>query len=420
MNTTAPDQLPETEADETEADTDSGAGPEPTSRSISRRGVLRVIGLGAGAVVVAGAGGLAWRAADQGVFATGTGPAYAAWGELDTPGNDAMSLVRAAVLASNAHNTQPWLFRVQPTSIDLYADTARNMGTMDPLRREMYLSLGCALENLVVAGPPNGWAPTVTLLPDPGRPTHIAHVDLEPTSRTSSPLYDAIARRRTDRAAYDTTRPLGQEVHAALTGLIDSEETGLVWLADDDTKDRFGNLTVRATEAIIADTQQSIDEFSWYRTTWQETQSRKDGITIDPAGQSPLIRVVAKVFGTTREQNGQGWVRSTRDTQVPTAAAYGILVLPDPFDPAQRIRTGRLWQRMHLWATAAGLAVQPMNQVPERIDREGTTGQAPEFTDAMAQLLPDERRMVMAFRIGHPTADPLLSPRRPAAEVLDQ
>ena len=126
---------------------------------MDRRGFLKIAGLGAGTLALAGAGGLTWRAVDGGVFATGTGPAYAAWDALSPSGQGSLGLVRASVLAANAHNTQPWHFRVATDRIDLFADTSRGIGTMDPLGREMQISLGCAIENLALAGPPNSVAP---------------------------------------------------------------------------------------------------------------------------------------------------------------------------------------------------------------------------------------------------------------------
>ena len=73
------------------------------SRSVSRRTVLQFLGLGAGFVALAGATGLTRRAVDGGVFATGTGPAYAAWDQADPTGHDPLNLVRAAILAANAY-----------------------------------------------------------------------------------------------------------------------------------------------------------------------------------------------------------------------------------------------------------------------------------------------------------------------------
>jgi nitroreductase len=385
---------------------------------MDRRAFLKIAGLGAGTLALAGAGGLTWRAVDGGVFATGTGPAYAAWDALGPSGQDSLGLVRAAVLAANAHNTQPWHFRVATDRIDLFADTSRSIGTMDPLGREMQISLGCAIENLALAGPPHGKTPTVRLLPEPSDPTHIARVDLVPTQRSASALFAAIPGRHTNRAAYDLGRPVTQSRLDALGSLVDAPDVELVWFTRARDKRTFGDLTTRATKAIIADPQQAADDFAWYRTDWDEIQAKKDGITIDPSGQSTLIRSLAKVLPVSQRQNNDGWLRGTLETQIPTAAAFGALVVPDPLDPIERLRVGRIWQRIHLSATVQGLGMQPVCQVPERIDRERSAGLAPDFTDAMAVMLPARSYAIMTFRIGYPTSAALRSPRRPATEVV--
>jgi hypothetical protein len=68
---------------------------------------------------------------------------------------------------------------------------------------------------------------------------------------------------------------------------------------------------------------------------------------------------------------------------------------------------------------ARGLALQPLNQVLERVDREIAAGLAPKFGSSIAELVPAERDGVIAFRIGHPTTIPYPSPRRPAADVIN-
>lgn len=218
---------------------------------MDRRSFLEVVGLGVGALAVTGAGGLTWRALDGGVFATGTGPAYDAWNQSGRSGLGSVGMVRAAVLAANAHNAQPWHFRVAPDRIDVFADTSRNLGTMDPLGREMHISLGCAIENLALAGPANGKAPTVSLLPDPADSTHIARVDLVSTQASTSALFSAIPKRHTNRAAYDTARPVNQRQLDALGDLIDAPGIELVWFTTAGDKHAFGDLTTRATKAII-------------------------------------------------------------------------------------------------------------------------------------------------------------------------
>lgn len=356
------------------------------------------------------------------MFATGTGPAYAAWDALGTPGGGPLALVRAAVLAANAHNAQPWHFRVAPDRIDLYADTSRSIGAMDPLGREMQISLGCALENLALAGPPHGLSPAVTLQPDPADATHVARVDLAPMRGPQSPLraalYAAIPLRHTSRGAYDVTRQPAQGQLDALGGLVEAPAVQLVWFTRAAEKRRFGDLTTRATASIIADPRQAADDFAWYRTDWDEIQAKKDGITIDPSGQSAPTRSLAKVAPVSRQQNNDGWLKGTRQTQIPTAAAFGALVVRDPLDPVQRLQAGRSWQRMQLSATAGGLGMQPLCQVPERIDRERSAGLPADFGAAMAAMLPARWHPLMTFRIGRPADEALPSPRRPAAEVV--
>jgi hypothetical protein len=79
-------------------------------------------------VTVAVVGGGVWRAYDQGVFGVGQGPAYEPWKDWRNSSDEgALALVRAAILAASPHNTQPWLFRVTNSSIELYIDTKRNV-----------------------------------------------------------------------------------------------------------------------------------------------------------------------------------------------------------------------------------------------------------------------------------------------------
>ncbi len=97
-------------------------------------------------------GGLGFRAWDRGVWSGGEGAAYAPWNNLEGNAADGiMRPLRAAILAANPHDTQPWLFQVKDNAITLFADRARNLGSFDPFRREMHLGLGAALENLALA-----------------------------------------------------------------------------------------------------------------------------------------------------------------------------------------------------------------------------------------------------------------------------
>lgn len=97
----------------------------------SRRRFLAMAGGTAVTVAVGGAVAGDVYAGHQGVFASGSGPAYAPWDAWDQ-GAAPLRLVRAAILAANAHNAQAWRFAVSPRRIEVYDDTSRSLGTVDP------------------------------------------------------------------------------------------------------------------------------------------------------------------------------------------------------------------------------------------------------------------------------------------------
>src|SRR5215204_5608787 len=194
----------------------------------------------------------------------------------------------------------------------------------------------------------------------------------------------------------------------------------LFWFSSPEERKRIGDLTIAATAAFIADEEQSSDSNAWYRHDWDEIQHKRDGITLDASGAPFLLRVVGKIFPeSTREQNDKTWLTVTKDKQVPTAAAFGIIAVRDARDDGQRLRAGRIWQRMHLWATAEKLAMQPQNQIKERADREEQLGIEPRFGDALRELLGDPRwQGAFSFRMGYPSEKAPESPRRSVDEVV--
>jgi hypothetical protein len=386
--------------------------------AISRRTILK----GAGIAAVVASGGVLWRASDQHLFSPAQGVPYEPWHSWNPPqASGLLRLVHAAVLAANPHNTQPWLFHVTDSRIDLFADLTRHIGAIDPFLREMYVGVGCALENALLAAAVHGYRAQVALLPDPANPTLAARIDLSTGVATPSALFDAIPHRHTNRGPYEPARPVSAHTLAQLAALIsDIPRVRVRWYAQAPERAAFGELIVQATKAIIADRQQAADSARWFRDSWQAIEKHRDGITLDAQGLPPFINVMAKVLPAPGQDTAdQMWLKATRESQVETAAAFGLLAVHDSGDNVQRLLGGRAWQRMHLWGTTQGLGMQPLNQLPERADRERQLGIEPRFGHALKALLGDEGgQVLMPFRLGYPTRVGLPSPRRPVPSVL--
>ena len=60
-------------------------------------------------------------------------------------------IVRFSTMAPSGHNTQPWLFLIDDNRITVYPDYSKRLPVVDPDDHALFISLGCALENLIIA-----------------------------------------------------------------------------------------------------------------------------------------------------------------------------------------------------------------------------------------------------------------------------
>ena len=382
---------------------------------LSRRNFLKFSGV----TLIAVAGGVVWRAADQGVFSVGKGVAYEPWSNWRDAATPTERIVAAGILASNPHNSQPWIFRITDSTIDLFADRKRQIGVIDPFLREMYIGLGCAVENMMLAAEAEGMSPTLGLVPDTNDEIHAAHIELVRSSPHPSDLYSAIPNRHTDRGAYDTTRSIAPETFDAIEALITEADVHMFWYREAEARARFSNAAMESAEALIADEQQSKDSHAWWRHDWDQVQETADGLTLDAQALGPITPIAKLIPDLSRQQNDAAFVKNVREVMLPTADAFGILAARDGSDNAQRLNCGRAWERIHLWSTTQGIAMQPMNQMCERVDREIQIGSEPVIGNIVRALVNDDSwHAIMPFRLGYPTQIVNTSPRRGLEKVI--
>jgi hypothetical protein len=119
-------------------------------------------------------------------------------------------IIRYATLAPSGHNTQPWKFSIDGNSIKIFPDFTRQLPVVDPDHRELYISIGCALENLVIAAGYAGYDSEVEYFPA-GEPEECLLVNLKRfKSAENNILFQAIPERHTNRREYN-----GQQIPIA-------------------------------------------------------------------------------------------------------------------------------------------------------------------------------------------------------------
>jgi nitroreductase len=373
-------------------------------------------------------GGVAmYRCLDRGVFAGGQGAAYEPWNEWQgRPADGLIRPVRAAILAANPHDTQPWLFRARQSFIDVFADRRRNLGSFDPFRREMHLGLGAAIENLALAARAQGFATEISPVDGimslglPIAPARAARIVLSRAPAKRDRLFDALPRRHTNRGAYAAGHPISQSTLAALAEIANNAGARLVFFQNEARRERLARLVVEATERIIADREMAADSARWLRTGAPEILRHRDGITMEVSGLSSGMVMLTKFLPDLDAGTADNyWLRMTRDTQVPSAPVLGLICVRDRLDMRSALLAGRAWQRLHLAATAEGLAAQPLNQPVECVDRAAMTDAADRFGPALQDLIgTKDWEATFVFRLGAAQSSAPASPRRPLEAVL--
>lgn len=348
----------------------------------------------------------------------GLGNAVAAPWEALEQETGLRAIAAAGVLAASPHNSQPWKFRLRPGAIDVRLDLGRALGPVDPVLRQLHLGLGCAIENLVVGASVQGLTTAVTLFPDPLDNSLAARLRLSGGWAPRSPHAAAIARRHTNRGPYSgaavDVRRLG-----ALRAQVRCSDTALrLFDASSASGQDFAQAILTSTQALIEDEVFMRATDAWFRWTPREVREHLDGPSLDCAGLPLPLRLAAQLGPrSSAERFHKDWYDSTRDVHLGTAPTFGAISVRDASDPRQLVEAGRLWQRVHLQATLEGLALQPLDQWLECVDRNRQRGLPGPFTPPVG-FAPPGATPVMMFRAGAPLRSAQPSARRPLDAVL--
>jgi len=155
-------------------------------------------------------------------------------------------LVRFAVLAPSTHNSQPWRFRLGGDYIDVLPEPSRRLGAADPDDHQLFISLGCALECLLVAADAFGLDPALEF---PGGSSARVRIRWpEPVERDIpiDHLVNAIPTRRTNRRDH-LDAPLPDELLDAIDH-SGNEMADVHRFSDAQQRHAIGDLIVASVE----------------------------------------------------------------------------------------------------------------------------------------------------------------------------
>jgi hypothetical protein len=290
--------------------------------------------------------------------------------------------------APSAHNTQPWVLEYEPDRIELRFDPQRHLEVGDPTRRDLYVSLGCFVEAVLVTAAAEG----VPLAFEAQSRAFFAARELY---RTDFGL-DELDRRQTSRLPYD--------------GAVSEEELGAVraQLRPDERLHVLPNADVLplfvAADRHVYDSPEVVEELrSWLRLSRRHPRYEQDGLTYEclalsraeAFGLALLLR--PRVYPLVRRLRVHR--RLTDSAKAVLEHAGSVLVIEGPGDePDELLEAGRSVLRVWLALAAAGYATHPVSQI---LDYEVTER-------ALADRLEVRRghRLLSVFRAGRSAPAP--------------
>lgn len=320
--------------------------------------------------------------------------------KFDNNQSDQMiELVRYATLAANGHNTQPWKFSIKDDGIEILPDYSRRLPIVDPNDRELWISLGCALENLLISARGIGYAAEVSY-PDK---EDLIKISLQVDTPQVTPLMDAIPVRQTTRSEFDgqsiSKVELDQlqalSLEPGVSFQFVTESVGMEHIAEYINQ---GNLAQYGNAAFI-------DELIyWLRFNRREILNSRDGLYSVCSGNPEVPGWLGKMFvsGTKPQQQADADVKKLRSSS-------GVVnIASENDDKSSWVRTGQVYERLTLMMTSLNIKSALLNQPIEVLEIR------PQFQTAMNL---GGRYPQLLVRFGYAPAMPN-SIRRPVDQVL--
>ena len=318
-----------------------------------------------------------------------------------TTAPETRDLIRYATLAPNGHNTQPWLFRPIDNGVVILPDFRRRTPVVDPDDHHVFVSLGCAAENLAIAAGAAGRAGEIAF--DPAGDGKVL-VRLGRGNGGEQALFDAIPHRQSTRTNYDGSS-VGPSVLRLLAAAATIPGVDLVLTTERPQMDRLRDLVITGNTTQIGDPAFIAELKHWLRFSPNAALRTGDGLFSAASGNPALPEWLGpwlfdRVFTVQAESERYAG-------QIASSAGIAVFV-GDKANPASWVQVGRACQRFALQATALGLKCAFLNQPVEvpglRADLSVLVG------------LPG-RRPDIVMRFGRGAALPF-SARRPLKAVM--
>lgn len=215
-----------------------------------------------------------------------------------------MKIIKYAAKAPSGHNTQPWKFKTGNDTVSILPDFTRALPVVDSDNHALYISLGCALENMIIAANQFDYETKVTIH-NSGNETFI-QVDfnqIEEIIKTG--LFDFIEKRQVTRNKYNPDKIQKAVLGELFDDVLDKSVQVKLFLSE--------NEIITLTHYIIEGSNLQFNNkafvkelVTWVRFSEKEVLLRGDGLWSASMGLPNMGRCVGnfvmKYFVTAKSE----------------------------------------------------------------------------------------------------------------------
>lgn len=274
--------------------------------------------------------------------------------------HDLKEILNYTIMAPSGHNTQPWKFKVEGNNIKMYPDFSRRLPAVDSTNRELFISLGCALENLTLAANEFGYDTNIAFEFSTEGPEYI-NINLTKGQPKHSALFKAIPIRQCTRNKYDGVKVIDSKLQKIKETCVQDGADVIIYANSPDVEKML--LLIKEGNTIQFKNKQFLGELkSWIRFSKSEAEEKKDGLrsaSLDnPSVPRWLGSLFMDLFLTVNSQND-------KDEENVRSSAGLLLITTKNDDKESWINAGRVYQRFALLAASMNIKNAFMNQPVE-------------------------------------------------------
>jgi len=247
-------------------------------------------------------------------------------------------LLGYAILAPSGYNSQPWKFRIDENKIEIFSDFLKKRGVIDPGNREIYVSVGAALENLIIAAKHFGFETNVKvkkIIGDDEKLDLVAAVEFQDKKirddNLNKKMFEAIRKRQTNRRPFEKLSKDTKKLEKQIKDLIEDREVEVKLFDEDNIKKKLGSLMAQSSlywyskenfrKELLSwlrdDTENSNNDGIWQKyydatdrmgvLNFAEEKAIKDEMMVV---ESPILMIVSS-----KKDNKENWIKTGRNLE---------------------------------------------------------------------------------------------------------